>query len=169
MIHDLPALTLDLLAVLRPALTAEAAAEAPACGGEPGDLEQAVWVRLLERLRADGPPRDPGRWVRRAVRAEARCLRRALRRRNPDPPDPAAVPLPRTPGGDGALPGAVRRLPGHCPRLLGALFSVRDLTYPEIAGELGISQGSIGPERARCLECLRRLLTPEIAARRAWG
>lgn len=33
-----------------------------------------------------------------------------------------------------------------------------------LAGELGISQGSLGPERSRCLGCLRRLLTPEVAA-----
>ncbi|MYS54803.1 sigma-70 family RNA polymerase sigma factor, partial [Streptomyces sp. SID6013] len=59
---------------------------------------------------------------------------------------------------------AVRRLPGRCPRLMEALLSPKDLTYREIAGELGISQGSLGPERSRCLGCLRRLLTPEVAA-----
>ncbi|MYQ47696.1 sigma-70 family RNA polymerase sigma factor, partial [Streptomyces sp. SID4985] len=55
-------MTYDLVAALRPLLTAEASAEAHATGSEPGDLEQAVWVRLLERLAADGPPPDPQRW-----------------------------------------------------------------------------------------------------------
>jgi DNA-directed RNA polymerase specialized sigma24 family protein len=50
-----------------------------------------------------------------------------------------------------------------------ALLSPNDLTYREIAGELGISQGSLGPERSRCLGCLRRLLTPEVAAHEARG
>ncbi|MZE72923.1 sigma-70 family RNA polymerase sigma factor, partial [Streptomyces sp. SID5789] len=60
----------DLVTSLSPLLTAEAAAEAHASGAEPGDLEQAVWLRLLERLEADGPPADPHRWLRRAVRTE---------------------------------------------------------------------------------------------------
>ncbi len=62
------------------------------------------------------------------------------------------------------LHAAVRRLPGRCPRLLAALLSPEDLTYREIAGELGMSQGSLGPERSRCLGCLRRMLAAEVAA-----
>jgi hypothetical protein len=54
-------------------------------------------------------------------------------------------------------------------RLLEALLSPRDLTYREIAGELGISQGGLGPERLGCLECARRLLAPEVAARQVRG
>lgn len=56
-------MTHDLVTSLRPLLTAEASAEAYASGAEPGDLEQAVWLRLLERLEADGPPPDPHRWL----------------------------------------------------------------------------------------------------------
>lgn len=52
-------MTHDLVTTLRPLLTAEAAAEAHATGTEPGDLEQAVWLRLLERLATDGPPPTP--------------------------------------------------------------------------------------------------------------
>ncbi|PZH08651.1 hypothetical protein C1I97_15695 [Streptomyces sp. NTH33] len=55
------------------------------------------------------------------------------------------------------------------PRLLEALLSPGDLTYREFAGQLGISQGSLGPERSRCLGCLRCLLAPEVAARQARG
>ncbi|MBB5793541.1 RNA polymerase sigma factor [Streptomyces caelestis] len=164
-------MTHDLVTALRPLLAAEAAAEAYAAGAEPGDLEQAVWLRLLERLDAEGPPLDPQEWLRRAVRSEARRTHRRsrLERLYTVEPvddggrDPEQLALAAARGR--ALRAAVRRLPGRCPRLMQALLSPEDLTYREIAGELGISQGSIGPERSRCLGCLRRLLTPEVAAR----
>ncbi|WP_217145391.1 sigma-70 family RNA polymerase sigma factor [Streptomyces sp. AC627_RSS907] len=164
-------MTPDLVTFLRPLLRAEASAEAYATGAEPGDLEQAVWLRLLERLRADDPPRDPHRWLRSAVRTEARRTRRTARAEQPYGTEPAGAAehepehLALTAARHRALRDAVRRLPGRCPRLLEALLSPKDLTYREIAGELGISQGSLGPERSRCLGCLRRLLTPEVAAR----
>ncbi|MFF7973185.1 sigma-70 family RNA polymerase sigma factor [Streptomyces sp. NPDC007905] len=168
-------MTHDLVATLRPLLTAEASAEAHASGSEPGDLEQAVWLRLLERLEADGPPLDPQGWLRKAVRAEARRSRRTHRLERPYDVEPVndARPGPEqlalAAARYRALRDAVRRLPGRCPRLMEALLSPKDLTYREIAGELGISQGSLGPERSRCLGCLRRMLTPEVAAREVRG
>lgn len=170
-----PHMTHDMVIALRPLLAAEASAEAHACGAEPDDLEQAVWLRLLELLEADGPPPDPPRWLRRAVRFEAGRIRRTHRIERPYGPEPAddgergpeqlVLALARR----RALRAAVRRLPGRCPRLLEALLSPRDLTYREIAGELGISQGSLGPERSRCLGCLRRLLASEVAAHEGRG
>ncbi|MDO0931646.1 sigma-70 family RNA polymerase sigma factor [Streptomyces sp. DG2A-72] len=168
-------MTYDLVTALRPLLTAEASAEAHASGTEPGDLEQAVWLRLLEHLDAEGPPSDPQRWLREAVRSEVRRARRTNRHERPYDTEPADTSdhgpehLALTAARHRALHDAVRRLPGRCPRLLEALLSPKDLTYREIAGELGISQGSLGPERSRCLGCLRRLLTPEVAAREARG
>ncbi|MEU5535197.1 sigma-70 family RNA polymerase sigma factor [Streptomyces sp. NPDC020362] len=168
-------MTHDLVTTLGPLLTAEASAEAYFSGDEPDDLEQAVWLRLLERLQADGPPQDPQGWLRKAVRAEARRSRRTTRRERPygtEPADdlrPGPEQLALTAARHRALRNAVRRLPGRCPRLMEALLSPKDLTYREIAGELGISQGSLGPERSRCLGCLRRLLAPEVAAREARG
>ncbi|MGW1748482.1 RNA polymerase sigma factor [Streptomyces sp. NPDC002092] len=168
-------MTHDLVAALRPLLTAEASAEAHASGAEPGDLEQAVWLRLLEHLEVDGPPSDPQRWLRSAVRSEVRRTRRTTRHERPygiEPADdvgrdPEQLALAAARGR--ALREAVRRLPGRCPGLMEALLSPKDLTYREIAGELGISQGSLGPERSRCLGCLRRLLSPEVAAREPRG
>lgn len=168
-------MTHDLVTTLRPLLTAEASAEAHATGAEPGDLEQAVWLRLLERLDTDGPPADPQGWLRRAVRSESRRTRRTSRLERPyesepvDDVDRTPEHLALTAARGRALRDAVRRLPGRCPSLMEALLSPMDLTYREIAGELGISQGSLGPERSRCLGCLRRLLTPEVAARGARG
>jgi RNA polymerase sigma factor (sigma-70 family) len=168
-------MTYDLVCALRPLLAAEASAEAYASGIEPGDLEQAVWLRLLERLDAGGPPVDPQGWLRRAVRSEARRARRTARLERSYDHDPAddsdrgPEQIALTAARHRALYEAVGRLPGRCPRLMAALLSPKDLTYREIAGELGISQGSLGPERSRCLGCLRRLLTPEVAAREGRG
>lgn len=171
MTHDFD---LEVLA-LRPLLTAEVSAEAHASGTEPGDLEQAVWLRLLELLDAQGPPPDPQRWLRSAVRSEVRRSRRTHRLERPYDVEPVDQSerdpehLALRAARHRALRDAIRRLPGRCPRLVEALLSPKDLTYREIAGELGISQGSLGPERSRCLGCLRRLLAPEVAAHTARG
>jgi len=127
-------------------------------------------VRLLERLGTEGPPADPPAWLRGAVRAEARRAGRTAGLERPyatEPVDdsrPGPEQLALSAARRRALHSAVRRLPGRCPRLMAALLSPKDLTYREIAGELGISQGSLGPERSRCLGCLRRMLTSEVAA-----
>ncbi|MEI7031943.1 sigma-70 family RNA polymerase sigma factor [Streptomyces pratensis] len=170
--HDpRPAPAADLLVrALHPLIRAEAGAEAPAAGLDPADLEQAVWVRLLERPGA-GPPPDAARWVRDTVRAEARRGRRRAHRERPyAAAEPAAGPAgcpERAALGAAerrALRAAVARLPGRCPRLLEAMLAPGDPTYREIAGELGMSQGSLGPIRSRCLGCLRRMLAAEVVA-----
>ncbi|MFE7133633.1 sigma-70 family RNA polymerase sigma factor, partial [Streptomyces sp. NPDC057638] len=163
-----------LVRALRPLVRAEATAEAPGTTMDAGDLEQAVWVRLFERLDGSGPPPDAARWVRSAVRAEARRARRTAARERPLLSVPSAEPPADPAGGperaalraerSHALWAAVARTPGNCPRLLAAMLSPSDPTYREIAGELGISQGSLGPMRSRCLGCLRRMLPTEVAA-----
>lgn len=156
---------MDLVTQLSPLLAAEAAAEAPGTGVDAADLEQSVWLRLLEQH-----PADPAHWVRTAVRAEARRARRLRRQESPYGSAPAADPDPGpelaaiTAERRRVLRAAVRRTPGNCPRLLTALLSPKDPTYREIAGELDISQGSLGPMRSRCLGCLRRMLAAEVAA-----
>ncbi|MFF0435842.1 sigma-70 family RNA polymerase sigma factor [Streptomyces sp. NPDC004327] len=157
-----------LLATLTPLLAAESRAEASAAGVEAGDLEQAVWLRLLERIDEDGAaPERPAEWLRGAVRAEARRARRAHARERPYRGEPA--PETASPESSALVAerrrtvrAAVRRTPGHCPRLLTAMLHPDDPTYREIAGALGISQGSLGPMRSRCLGCLRRMLAAEV-------
>jgi DNA-directed RNA polymerase specialized sigma24 family protein len=155
-------------------LAAEAAAYAlPGTGIEAADLEQGVWLRLIER---GTPPAEPLAWTRSAVRAEA--LASDVRRRCERPyADQDAGPPPRTPhrtgdiedqviAADGrrAILAAARALPGRCPQLVHALLSGSDPTYRQIARELGISQGSLGPLRSRCLGCLRSVLDPRVGS-----
>ena len=168
----------DPYARLRPLVAAEAAAEAAAVGAEPADVEQGVWLRLVEH---GGVPADPGRraaWVRAAVRAAAReaggrgagtyrgaaldggggqgCAQGGAQG------DVEALVLDAE--HERALWAAVRGLPGRCPRIVLALMSRSDRTYRAIARELGISQGSLGPLRSRCLRCLRTILDSRVGS-----
>ena len=55
-----------------------------------------------------------------------------------------------------AVRAAFAELPPRCQQLLSMLVSDPPQSYAEIHAELGIPVGSIGPQRARCLERLRR-------------
>lgn len=51
---------------------------------------------------------------------------------------------------------ALAQLPEKCRALLGLLYAEEPLPYAEISQHLGIPLGSIGPQRARCLERLKK-------------
>ena len=55
-----------------------------------------------------------------------------------------------------ALRAAFTELPPRCQQLLSMLLSDPPHSYADIHRELGIPVGSIGPQRARCLERMRR-------------
>src|ERR1700736_284441 len=55
-----------------------------------------------------------------------------------------------------ALRAAFAQLPSRCQQLLSMLISDPPRSYVDIHAELGIPVGSIGPQRARCLDRLRR-------------
>jgi RNA polymerase sigma factor (sigma-70 family) len=55
-----------------------------------------------------------------------------------------------------ALRAAFAELPPRCQQLLSMLLSDPPHSYADIHRELGIPVGSIGPQRARCLERMRR-------------
>ena len=61
-----------------------------------------------------------------------------------------------------ALRDAFTRLPPGCQQLLALLIADPPVPYAEISARLGISVGSIGPNRRRCLDRLGR--DPAIAA-----
>jgi DNA-directed RNA polymerase specialized sigma24 family protein len=55
-----------------------------------------------------------------------------------------------------ALRDAFARLPPGCQQLLALLIADPPVPYAEISARLGISVGSIGPSRRRCLDRLGR-------------
>ena len=67
-----------------------------------------------------------------------------------------------------AIRMAAERLSPRCQRLLGLLMGDDDLPYKEIAEQLSMPIGSIGPTRGRCLEHLRQILA-EMQAPRSVG
>ncbi|GAA2710161.1 RNA polymerase sigma factor [Micromonospora olivasterospora] len=135
------------------------------------DVNQTVWLRLVEHL---GRVRDPealAAWLATTARRECYRLSRLGRRTQPfDPYDDALdayhgfsrqadVAAP-----DEELLRAERRqalregfaqLPPRCQALLALLTADPPPSYREIAERLGVPVGSIGPTQARCLRRLR--------------
>jgi RNA polymerase sigma factor (sigma-70 family) len=127
------------------------------------DVVQTTWLRLLEQGDSIREPRAIGAWLETTARREClRSLRGAKREQ------PAEDPLPaETPGAcaeeqrlvraeeRAALERALRALPARQRELLAILASEVEPSYGEIARELEMPIGSIGPTRARALERLR--------------
>jgi RNA polymerase sigma factor (sigma-70 family) len=130
------------------------------------DVNQNVWLRLVEQIgKLREPAALPG-WL--ATTTSRECLRilRAGRRHDRSSRAPDELP----PGPDGAtideeilaaelhaaLRAAFAELPARCRQLLGMFLSDTPHSYAEISVILQIPVGSIGPQRARCLERLRR-------------
>jgi DNA-directed RNA polymerase specialized sigma24 family protein len=61
-----------------------------------------------------------------------------------------------------ALLEALTDLPPSCQQLIALLTADPPVSYAQVSAKLGISVGSIGPTRSRCLDRLRR--HPAIAA-----
>jgi len=128
------------------------------------DVGQRVWLLLLEQI---GNLREPAAlpgWL--ATTTSRECLRalRAAQRSQPlpgwsahDAMDDATVDAKiLAVQRDAALHAAMAGLPKRCRQLLAMLVSDPPRSYAEISAELGIPIGSIGPQRSRCLERLRR-------------
>ena len=127
---------------------------------------QTTWLRLVENLDRIEQPERIGAWLATTSRRES--LRIATRQTVLSSADVVhlladdeAEPL------DAALLRdeqvldirmAAERLPERCQRLLGLLMGDDDLPYKEIAEQLSMPIGSIGPTRGRCLDHLRQLL-----------
>jgi RNA polymerase sigma factor (sigma-70 family) len=130
------------------------------------DVNQNVWLRLVEQLgKLREPAALPG-WL--ATTTSRECLRvlRAARRCDRFAPAPDELP-PSLDAAEieeqiiaaernAALRAAFAELPARCRHLLAMLIGDPPHSYAEISVILGIPQGSIGPQRARCLERLRK-------------
>ena len=137
------------------------------------DVAQTVWLRLVDQLgRLREPDALPG-WLATTTRRE--CLRVLNTARRTDTLG-LALAAEDIPGQQhaaaeqellaaerhAALLEAFAGLPPHCQRLLAMLIQDPPVSYAEISARLGISVGSIGPIRSRCLDKLRR--HPALAA-----
>jgi RNA polymerase sigma factor (sigma-70 family) len=129
------------------------------------DVNQTVWLRLVEHLGDLREPRALPGWLVTTARNEAL---RVIRLRGRDlPVDPQGVTLERLgeqPELDvelirdertRALRAALLELPAGRRELLELLLTDPPISYDEISAKLGIPKGSIGPTRARALEQLR--------------
>ena len=127
---------------------------------------QTTWLRLVENLDRIEQPERIGGWLATTSRRESlRIATRAamvsasdemnlLADEQVEPPDTALLREEQT----RAVRMAAERLPERCQRLLGLLMRGDDLPYKEIAEQLSMPIGSLGPTRGRCLEHLRRIL-----------
>ena len=130
------------------------------------DVGQSVWLLLVEQLgKLREPAALPG-WLSTTTHRE--CLRvvESARKteRKGSPLDEAAQFADKTVLEEevlmaelnASLRQAFAELPPQCQRLLGLLMSDPPTPYAQISIRIGIPVGSIGPQRARCLERLRR-------------
>ena len=137
------------------------------------EIFQGVFEKLVERLDRIEQPAYIGAWLVTTTRREMWRLSQQERVAQPlldsDGSEDETNQLPdNTPLPDEIVQRleeqhtvrlAVATLDERCRRLLTWLFYHSDPPpYAEIAATLGVSEGSIGPTRARCLQKLRRLL-----------
>ena len=127
------------------------------------DVGQRVWLLLVERI---GQLRDPAAlpgWL--ATTTARECLRVVRAAQRPgslaadlaSPEDDEALDTQLLAAErDAALRAALAQLPARCQQLLAMLTSDPPHSYAEISAALGIPVGSIGPQRTRCLNRLRR-------------
>jgi len=133
---------------------------------ERADVFQTACVRLLEHLPRLRNRDSIASWL---LTTTARICwertRRERRRAAADPriAGPSGVPAPHEIVEEleeqALVRAALFRLPDRCRRIVELTFLVIPTpSYREIAEELGIPEGSIGPTRARCLRKLKRIL-----------
>lgn len=130
------------------------------------DVNQTVWLRLVEHLDDLRDPRALPGWIAVTTRNEAlRVIKSRGRTVQVDPmADQAFDVQPRSPSIDEDLLRSERRqvlrdalaeLPSKQRELLLLLVADPPVSYREISERLGIPVGSIGPTRSRYLDRLR--------------
>ena len=135
------------------------------------DVGQSVWLLLVAQLgKLREPAALPG-WL--ATTTKRECLRVVTATRKSQQlgstVDDASFADKRAIDEEiliaernAALRTAFAELPPHGQHLLAMLFRDPPCSYSEISATLGIPIGSIGPQRARCLERLRQ--SPALTA-----
>jgi RNA polymerase sigma factor (sigma-70 family) len=137
------------------------------------DVGQGVWLRLVDQL---GSLRDPAGlpgWLATTTQRECGRVLSVSREQEVSGQSPDAADIPDKLTGiaesellraerHAALRDAFTELPPKSQQLIALLIQDPPLSYAEISAKLGIPAGSIGPNRSRCLQKLRR--HPAIAA-----
>ena len=137
------------------------------------DVGQSVWLRLVDQLdRVRDPAALPG-WL--ATTARRECLRVLCATQGPRATvyarDVESLPDERTGLADQGLLAAERhaalreafgQLPPNGQQLIALLIADPPVPYADISAQLGIPIGSIGPNRSRYLDKMRR--HPSVAA-----
>jgi RNA polymerase sigma factor (sigma-70 family) len=137
------------------------------------DVSQVVWLHLLDQLDSLRDPAALPGWL--ATTARRECCRVLRTARGPqsamlvlDADNIADTQTATTEQEllkaerNAALLDALTDLPPSCQQLIALLTADPPVSYAQISAKLGISVGSIGPTRSRCLDRLRR--HPAIAA-----
>ncbi|GLZ29028.1 RNA polymerase sigma factor [Lentzea sp. NBRC 105346] len=134
------------------------------------DVVQNTWLRLVENLDRIRDPERLGAWLGTAARREClQHLRRNARHTKDVPAEGLAELADEGPGVDASLLLeerdaelwlAVSKLSDRCAQLLRVLMASPPPSYADVAEILGMPVGSIGPNRIRCLEHLRKLVGP---------
>lgn len=139
---------------------------------EADDVFQTTWMALLEKLPTLNEPERVSAWLVTTARRATWDRRRGAEHQRTEAFNPAELPD----GMSNTTPEeivaefqqqqrtqqALARLGERCRRLLYYLYQDHaDPTYADIAQIMGMTTGSIGPTRARCLEKLRALLEEE--------
>ena len=139
------------------------------------DVGQTVWLLVVEHLsELREPARLPG-WI--ATTTQRECLRVWRSSRASLPSEDLTGPGDMADGQAvsvedevlaheryAALRAAFAQLPSHCQELLSMLLRDPPVPYGEVGRILDLPIGSIGPNRGRCLQRLRRC--PAFAALR---
>lgn len=136
------------------------------------DVVQSTWLILVRKRDSIAEPRAVGSWLTTTVRREAWRAGQVDSRTSVVEDEVLEHRTGTAPGADGAvvaadeasrLWGQVRQLSPRCQRLLRVIaFSDRP-DYRQLAVDLGMPVGSIGPTRGRCLARLRQLIGGDAA------
>jgi RNA polymerase sigma factor (sigma-70 family) len=142
-------------------------------GADAGDVGQRVWLQLADHLDTVRDPAALPGWLATTTRRECARVQHAARGAHAAGPAPDAGTIAdqHAPTAEeqllaaerhAALREAFARLPRGCQQLITLLLQDPPPPYATISARLNIPAGSIGPNRRRCLDRLRR--DPAIAA-----